>query len=303
MNNDDEIKRLLKKFNRNIPLDNQYTIDEIKAAFLQTSYSSGNDKEKILYNRFFIEFASDNDIKLLCKIGNVTTTKLKKLYLSYSDEQKIEFGEFWFKRFRYAKPFTKILPRNHKQYKEIENFKTYELTPCIAYEMAIRNQDVKDLLKKYDKILSMMLEDKYLYKRHIAQHNYLQDKEYPLRKYITNHNSKEYYKLVKKEVILDSKYEKYLNQIVQEISNYTYLIETDYKSFIDNHIDTCTELSMLELELLKEKIENELVNDYLIYPTGFIRKISGTKQTYYETILNSKKYNSCKVINNDHIDV
>ena len=48
MNNDDEIKRLLKKFNRNIPLDNQYTIDEIKAAFLQTSYSSGNDKEKIL---------------------------------------------------------------------------------------------------------------------------------------------------------------------------------------------------------------------------------------------------------------
>ena len=31
-------------------------------------------------------------------------------------------------------------------YKEIEEFQDYELTNCIAYEMAIRNEDIKKLL-------------------------------------------------------------------------------------------------------------------------------------------------------------
>ena len=34
----------------------------------------------------------------------------------------------------------KTLKRDAPQYIEIENFKDYELTPCVAYEMAIRNQ-------------------------------------------------------------------------------------------------------------------------------------------------------------------
>lgn len=38
--------------------------------------------------------------------------------------------------------------RNDKIYKEIEEFKDYELTYCVAYEMAIRNDEVKRLLEK-----------------------------------------------------------------------------------------------------------------------------------------------------------
>jgi hypothetical protein len=42
-----------------------------------------------------------------------------------------------------------VLPeRGDPKYKEIENFKLYELTQCIAYEMGIRNVVVKDLLDK-----------------------------------------------------------------------------------------------------------------------------------------------------------
>jgi len=156
MNNKDKIEKILKIFNRNIPLNEEYTINEIKEIFkLLKTYESCTNREKDIYNRFFTEFANDNDIKLLCTIDNVTTTKLKKLYLSYSDEKKIEFSEFWFKRFRLKKiriddtinnVKIKITPRSDKKYSELDKFQIYELTPCIAYEMAIRNQNIKYLL-------------------------------------------------------------------------------------------------------------------------------------------------------------
>ncbi len=44
----------------------------------------------------------------------------------------------------------KKVSRSDKQYKEIEKFKDYELTQCIAYEMAIRNPEIKELIVKRD---------------------------------------------------------------------------------------------------------------------------------------------------------
>ena len=38
--------------------------------------------------------------------------------------------------------------RNDLKYKEIESFEVYEITPCIAYEMAIRNNEVQRLLSQ-----------------------------------------------------------------------------------------------------------------------------------------------------------
>ena len=38
-------------------------------------------------------------------------------------------------------------------YKEIEEFQDYELTNCIAYEMALRNQEVKIIINKIDNLL------------------------------------------------------------------------------------------------------------------------------------------------------
>lgn len=42
----------------------------------------------------------------------------------------------------------KLPNRDDKIYKEIENFEDYELSNCIAYEMAIRHSNVKKLLKQ-----------------------------------------------------------------------------------------------------------------------------------------------------------
>ena len=65
---------------------------------------------------------------------------------------------------------TKIIPiiidaeelgRDNKNYKEMEIFEQYELTTCIAYEMAIRNSIVDDKLKKLE--LLAEFEDEHLY--------------------------------------------------------------------------------------------------------------------------------------------
>lgn len=42
----------------------------------------------------------------------------------------------------------KLPQRDDLIYKEIQKFQNYELTNCIAYEMAIRNTEVKELLKE-----------------------------------------------------------------------------------------------------------------------------------------------------------
>ena len=77
MNDKDKIERVLKKINKNMPLDNQYTIAEIKEIFkLLKTYESCTNREKDLYNIFFTEFANDNDIKLLSTLDDITIMSL-----------------------------------------------------------------------------------------------------------------------------------------------------------------------------------------------------------------------------------
>lgn len=51
----------------------------------------------------------------------------------------------WKKQFKDIK-----LKRDMKQYIDVENFEDYELTDCLAYEMAIRNQTVFELIINFD---------------------------------------------------------------------------------------------------------------------------------------------------------
>lgn len=62
--------------------------------------------------------------------------------------------------------------RNDKQYLEIESFEDYEFTSCMAYEMAIRNNRVIELIKNnleyingnnrlFDSDIEMELLEKY----------------------------------------------------------------------------------------------------------------------------------------------
>lgn len=68
----------------------------------------------------------------------------------------------------------KSLKRSSNEYVEIENFKDYELTNNIAYEMAIRNEEVKALIEEYDsldeankyetkeELLELIINDKFM---------------------------------------------------------------------------------------------------------------------------------------------
>ena len=46
----------------------------------------------------------------------------------------------------------KLPKRSDSIYKEIEEFEDYEYSNCIAYEMAIRNKEVKRLIKVLNKM-------------------------------------------------------------------------------------------------------------------------------------------------------
>ncbi len=57
--------------------------------------------------------------------------------------------------------------RSDEIYKEIESFEDYELTQCVAYEMAIRHDEVKNLFDLIDIDLELLTEDLKLYKNNI----------------------------------------------------------------------------------------------------------------------------------------
>lgn len=253
-------EKLLNIFNRNVPLTKIYKADEIKEAFLKESYDSGTHREQELYIIFFTECTNNEDIEDLKKFCNTTSTKIKRIYNSFSIERKNEFGNFWIKRFRLPKIDIEISSRDDIIYKEIDNFKSYELTPCIAYEMAIRNKEVKSLLKRYKKIIEMSNHPRYLYHRIFNETNFKDAENHLGIPFLP-----EYKGLT---------FEEYSELVFRKIRTYEILIEEDYKKFIDEDIDKCTELGLSELNLLKEKLENELTNDYLIYTKPFYLKYS-----------------------------
>lgn len=289
MNHNHLENKLLNTFNRNISTSERYTDEDINEAFSKENYSSASDKEKFLFERFFIECANNDDVTELIQNYNTSATKLKKIYSSYETHKKLEFGRFWEKRFRIKKEasiFT-IQSRDNDIYKEIDNFETYELTPCIAYEMAIRNDDVKTLLKRYDKITAMMDDPEYQYKRYLGKDDFETSKNNPL------------YGLPKEYQNLS--YEEYEEVVAKKFDIYEEFIEGNYKKFIDEYIDRSNELGMSHLDKLKKRIEDELINNYLIYPTGYIRDVPGATYFYKEEITNSKKDENKTIIGNEHM--
>jgi len=274
MNKNEIEDKLLRIFNKNILAQDKYTTDEIKKAFSKESYSSGSQREQQLYIIFFTEFDNNKDIENFRQLYKTTSRKINNLYKSFEDEKKKEFGNYWsIKVTRKKLSLRKI--KSRKLYNYIEKFQTYELTPCITYEMAIRNDDVKALFKRYEKINHMMKDDTYLYKRFFTNDNFENAKNHPIQ--------------ILSEEYENCTYKEYETIIVKKLATYKRLIEEDYKKFIDEYIHRCTELRISELNMLKEKIEEELINNYLIYPTGYTRDVPGTTYFYKEKITNSKK--------------
>lgn len=64
---------------------------------------------------------------------------------------------------------SKLPKRSDEAYKVIENYKPYELTHCLSYEMAIRNKEVKLLLKN---IILLTIANEKLFKLTMATYNH-----------------------------------------------------------------------------------------------------------------------------------
>ncbi len=82
----------------------------------------------------------------------------------------------------------KIPSRTDNQYTDIEEFKEYELTYCIAYEMAIRNNKVQKLIKSYikDELKKYFIDLHSLYSEyHLKRQNNYNE----LRKFFINPHS------------------------------------------------------------------------------------------------------------------
>lgn len=270
MNNSKTNTKLFKILNRNINDKNLYTVDEIQSAFSKENCSSGTQREQEIYLKFFKECQA-GELKELYDIFKVNKRCVKKLYNSFSTARKKDFGTFWATKFRLQKIENGILPRASDKYKAIDEFKTYELTSCIAYEMAIRNQDVIKIFEKLEKISKMMTDDQYLFHRMLSKREF-----------------KDIYNIIDEDS-LEIEYEKYESLVMQKYVTYRKLIEEDYKKFIDNYIDKCTELSIEELVILREKLEYELINEYLIYPEGYDRAIPNAAPLMVEKITNKQK--------------
>ena len=202
---------MLKIFNRNIPIEEQFTIEEIKKAFSKTV---GTNRETLLYRRFFQECVTEECLKKLKSTFGVKIQTLKGIYKLFTDDDKFEFGIFWSSKFRLPKVRGKFISRNDEQYTEIDRFEPYELTPCIAYEMAIRNNKVKKLLKRYEKI-SIMLEDEHFT--------------------LNIHMSKNLFSFIygyEDNKKIDEAYLKYEKLYEQKQATYKKLIKEDYKKFM-----------------------------------------------------------------------
>lgn len=132
----------------------------------------------------------------------------------------------------------KLPQRSDLIYKEIEEFQDYELTNCIAYEMAIRNEELKELLKEiiqYPLYEFSPYEDKHIKLDEKLEKNYFIN--FKIRKHIEK-SYEEYLKKYHKEfyerqeyikimiAFENKKFEKYIiNNIIEyedKVQNYFY---------------------------------------------------------------------------------
>lgn len=296
MNKKTTQNEFLQVFNSFVKEDEeQYTANEIKEAFNRGTYITSSIRTTQLYNIFF-ENITPNDKNYFCDAFNINKRRIKNIYLKSSYPKIKKIAKPWDNKFRIVVKDRKyiyhsqdnekrkdaIISRGDDKYTNLDKFKTYELTPCIAYEMAMRNEDVIKLLQKIKIVTKMMSEEKYLNKRFFTEYNFKDRFEENFIQLLDEYK--------------DFTFEEYLRRVMKKHSTYSKLIKEDPKEFIDKHIHKCTELGMAHLEDLKTRLENELINEYLIYPTGYYRKVPGVKSVYKEEVTNSKKDKDKKII-------
>ena len=128
---------------------------------------------------------------------------------------------------------SKLPKRSDEIYEVIENYKPYELTHCLSYEMAIRNKEVKLLLKN---IILLTIANKELFKLTMATYNHDEMQDFA-KFYIkdslkeTVNNVLEYFKSI--NISLNIDFDNFdllqsLNDITKTLAKASNLLEDKY---------------------------------------------------------------------------
>lgn len=128
---------------------------------------------------------------------------------------------------------SKLPKRCDEKYKIIENYKPYELTHCISYEMAIRNKEVKLLLKN---IILLTIANEELFKLTMTTYNHDEMQDF-VKFYIkdslkeTVNNILEYFKSI--NISLNIDFDNFdllqsLNDITKTLAKASNLLEDKY---------------------------------------------------------------------------
>lgn len=128
---------------------------------------------------------------------------------------------------------SKLPKRCDEKYKVIENYKPYELTHCISYEMAIRNKEVKLLLKN---IILLTIANEELFKLTMTTYNHDEMQDF-VKFYIkdslkeTVNNISEYFKSI--NILLNIDFDNFdllqsLNDITKTLAKASNLLEDKY---------------------------------------------------------------------------
>lgn len=91
--------RLFHILNRNIDKKYAYTYEEIQSAFSKDNYVNADEREQLIYSKFFKEFESD-DLEDLCKYFEVSKRDIKQIYSSSPYRRLKGVAQVWDKRFR-----------------------------------------------------------------------------------------------------------------------------------------------------------------------------------------------------------
>ena len=191
---------------------------------------------------------------------------------------------------------TKIIPitidaeelvRDNKNYKEIENFEQYELTICIAYEMAIRNSIVDDKLKKLELLTEFEDEHPYLEleKSDDSLFGLSEDRWKELSEVLSLQSGLfaiELQKMIDKE-----KSKAFDSKLYQEICCEDTLYDRDeivkkvYKNEKFWVNKTITKISTSAIHHMKDFLEKDLIYTHYIYPKSAVYQIPGSNEPYY----------------------
>jgi hypothetical protein len=157
-------------------------------------------------------------------------------------------------------------------YKEIKNIEDYEYTSCIAFEMAIRNEKVKNLIRKVSKLNE--IRDNFVFEK--------------LNENCTISERKEKYKLINNELVVNQIKEKLLNSYMFDYASIYKPTSGTYRMTkeLANHIFNLVSNS---LEIDKKPVANSFTN---IRKSDFfeIHQSYNIKKNKYISKLYLKKY-------------